>query len=222
MKNWLIATLGATVLFLYFYGKNNVNQLEKQHTNNVNALTEEVESVKNKLGEESYKVTTLESDNAELLEGIVAKDSTIARLQTLLSEYEDDIDDGGSVTVIHDTVYVDKVIAISDSNTFNYKDNWITLDGKVGDSLQFNLGIKNDYSVVIGYESNGFWKTKTPYTLVTNRNPYSEITSIKSFNVVVPQPKWSLGVTGGYGIIYNQGTLVPGVGVMFGLNYRLL
>lgn len=222
MKNVVIGILSAALLYLFFYSKNQARVAENTYLNNTNALTEELKQVENKLGETSYKVTTLQSENVDFLNKLETKDSTILRLKTLVKEYENDIDDGGSITVIRDTIFLSKTVAVTDSNTFNYNDRWINLNGVVTDSLKFNLGVKNDYSVVIGYESNGLWKTKTPYTLVTNKNPYSEVKAVKSFNVVVPQRKWSIGVNGGFGIIYNQGALVPGFGVMFGVNYRLL
>ena len=223
--NWLNAILATALVFLFFYFKNNARNAEAQYKNNVAALTEKVRKVNNKLGEESYKVTSLTAYNTELLEHVDAKDSVVARLQQVVKEYEDDIKSGGSVTVIHDTVFIEKTVPVyvnGDTTFFNYSDNWLTLKGQITDSLDFNLGIKNDYSIVIGYESNGLFKSKTPYTLVTNKNPYSEVKAIKSFDVKIPKQKWSIGVTGGYGIIYNQNKLYPGVGVMFGINYKLL
>lgn len=221
MKNIVIGILITVIVYLFFFFKNEMKDKELVYSNNTKALTEQISIVKNKLGETSAKVTTLQATNSDLLDNIVIKDSTINRLKTLVDEYKNDIDDGGSITVLIDTVYIQKTVAISDSNTFTFKNKWIDLSGIISDSLKFNLLVNNDYSVVLGYEKDG-WFRKKPYTLVTNKNPYSKIANVRSYQVVVPKPRWSFGVTGGFGVVRNGGQLESGLGVMFGINYRLL
>lgn len=38
--------------------------------------------------------------------------------------------------------------------------------------------------------------------------------------IVKPAPKWSLGVTAGWGVFYNNGVIKTGPGIMAGVNYR--
>lgn len=220
MKNIVIGILVAVIIYLFFFFKSEIKEKETNYVNNTEALVDQIESVKNKLGEASSKITTLESENTDLILAVNSKDSSIIRLQTLVEKYKKDIDNGGSITVIHDTVEVIKTVAI-DSNTFNFKDHWVDLSGVISDSLSFNLKVNNDYSVILGYEKDGWFKRK-PYTLVTNRNPYSQVSQVRSYKVTIPKPKWSVGVTGGYGLIRSNERVYSGFGLMLGVNYRLL
>jgi uncharacterized protein YxeA len=225
MKNIVILILSAIILYSVFFFKNEIKNNKAEYLLNTQALTENVKEVKNKLGENAYKVTTLESDNTDLIEQLKSNDSTVIRLQELISVYKKEIKNSGSVTVFNESITIkdNTPIEKTDSTTtFNYSNKWISLDGSIKDSLTFNLSIINKYSVIIGYESNGFFKNKTPYSLITNENPYSIVTSIKSYKVKVKKPKWSFGVTAGYGVVQSNSKLHGGFGVMLGMQYKLL
>lgn len=225
MKNIIIGVLSVLIVYLFFFFKNEIKDNESEYLNNTQALTEQVTKVTNKLGEQSYKVTTLESDNTDLIESLNSSDSTIFRLQELIKSYKKEIKNGGSVTVFNDSIIIKDTVFVNKTDTsteFNYSNNWITLNGVIKDSLTFNLSIKNKYSVIIGYEGNGFFKSKTLYSLITNENPYSTVTSVKSYKVKLKERKWSFGITGGYGLIHSGNNIYSGFGIMLGMQYKLL
>lgn len=65
---------------------------------------------------------------------------------------------------------------------------------------------KNYKAIVSGYEPNLEY-IETYQETINN-------------TIVKPTPKWSLGVTAGWGVFYNQGVIKTGPGIMVGVNYR--
>lgn len=213
----IIVILGIVLFFSLSEIKDKNNQNEILNDNLI-ALESKVKETTNKLKEKSFKNKALYSTNTDLIANIKTKDKDLKRLQKLVKKYKKDLEDkGGSVTVFTDTNIINKTVIV-DTNSFIYKDNWINLSGTINDSLTFNLSTVNKYSIVIGREKTGWFKSK-PYVEVTNQNPYSRVTSLKTYKVEQNEKKFNFGISAGYGIIFNNG-IKTGPGVNVGINYN--
>ena len=53
------------------------------------------------------------------------------------------------------------------------------------------MKVKNEYSLVVGLEPQGFLGlgVAKPFGEVTNKNPYSTVKTLKTYNVTYPKPK---------------------------------
>lgn len=61
---------------------------------------------------------------------------------------------------------------------------WIT--GKIvanQDSIAYNINIKNELSIVLGEEKQGFLKPRIPVAIVKDENPYTDIKDMKVYKV---------------------------------------
>ena len=87
------------------------------------------------------------------------------------------------------------------------------------DSLHLNQKIINEYSVVIGEESQGWFKPKKTFVEVINLNPFSETTKLRTYQVE-SKPIKRIGIGPGvyYGIGFNfQSQVFVGIGVQYNL-----
>jgi len=223
MKKSFILNIILTIVviflgFRYFKALND----KKDAISNINALNSKVVETKNKLGEVSHKTEILQTENTKLLENVNVKSKENKRLKTLVKKYKSEIKKGGSVTVFNDTIVIEKttnVVKNKDTTTFGYVDKWLSLSGIVTDSLKFKLDFKNEYSLIIGEERKTLFK-KVPFALITNRNPYATITTLKTYKVKNNKKKIQIGFSAGYGIFINNGVQL-GPGVIAGINYNL-
>lgn len=173
------------------------------------------------------KTSVIETDNEKLFLEIKSKDSTILRLQNLVSKYKKEINKGGSVTIIKDSIYVykEKDITLSkDTIVFSQsilldsiKDKWIdaTFGFNMGKSL-FRASVLNDYEIIIGKDS----KTKKSFVEVKNNNPYAKVNTLKAYRKTLPNDKkFGLGFYIGCGL-NSDIKIKPSIGVS--LNYNLI
>ena len=222
LSNIIIAVSTIVIVILLTIIWNKDKTLE-QTEYNYGVLNEKVEYTDNKLGEASAKVNMLEGENLDFLKVVENLDSANIRLLDLAEAYRKELKNNGSIVVIKDSIRVDsftKVVYRNDSALFNYQDKWITLGGVIiSDNLDFNLSIINKYSYVIGEQRKNIFGKRRPFVIITNENPYSNITSVKSFNVKKKVKHFGLGAAAGYGVISNGGVLQTGPGIVLGLTY---
>lgn len=173
------------------------------------------------------KTSVIETDNERLFLQIKSKDSTILRLQNLVSKYKKEISKGGSVTIIKDSIYVykEKDITLSkDTIVFSQsvlldsvKDKWIdaTFGFNMGKSL-FRASVVNDYEIIIGRDS----KTKKSFVEVKNNNPYARVNTLKTYRKTLPNDKkFGLGFYVGCGL-NSDIKIRPSIGIS--LNYNII
>ena len=186
-------------------------------------LKQELKVVKNKLGERSSLVKTLRTSNSKLIFSLEKNDADVKRLEKLVEKYKEEIDKGGNVIVITDTVYITNTLVSGNDGSWWYNDEWINLIvDPDSTSMEFDLTIANRYSVIVGEDKTGFLKLKrTPFTLVTNENPYAIVTSVKSYEVELPRKKWFFGFNAGYGLALVDGQVRPAPVISFGINRNL-
>jgi hypothetical protein len=208
LKNYFIALLIVFVpLAIFIILKKNNNQLESLRLEN-SALTDSLIIKRLETGEQTAMINILQADRVQDLLKIKSKDSVINKLQVEVQRYKKEIKKGGSVTVVGNTTAVTGTTPLIPADTsqasiapfsFTFSDKWIYLSGKgLNDSLDFDLKVKNEYTIAIGYEK------KKPFVEITNHNPYTETSYLRTFEVKVPKAsRFSLGIQAGYGITKN-------------------
>lgn len=164
----------------------------------INSLNDSVKITKNKDGSSTSKIDaiiTKDPDDFIKIENLTGDNK---KLQEQVEKYKKQIKNGGSVTNFTtiteteikentrvDTVVIDSTKSLSYSADFN-KGGWVM--GSViarRDSINIALRVKNESTVVIGYDKQGFLglgKGK-PFALLTSLNPYSTTPTIKTYAV---------------------------------------
>lgn len=196
------------------------SRLEKEDL--LEAMTAELEVWKDKDGLNRARIQTMETYNARDFLALTAIDSTMSDLQDLVREYRGELRRQGSAAIIAsetrvDTVYVPTDAVIDSTRTIlsnRFSDEWLDLDygfkfdtglpiGLGIDSTNFNLTLRNRYSVVFGREKQGFLGLgrSKPFAEVKNYNPYTTTTDLRTYQVKLPPPKrFGIGPVVAYGI----------------------
>ena len=212
-----------------------VSDSSDSNSNDSNTLISEVESLINN----SLKFSTFDEYFIKICDLIKlkSKDEDIQKLQQLVSNYKSKLKKQGSATIFETTTEIeDKVPTKVDSiiypkdglivkkpvynSSFNLG-GWVVGSTKATeDSTQISLKVRNEYSVIIGEESQGWFKSKKPFVEIINQNPYSETKSLRTYQVQLPKPKYfGIGPIIGYGISTDF-KFQPFIGV--GIQYNLI
>lgn len=170
-----------------------LNRERKEYLNLINALGDTIKIWKDKDGLNRSKISVLESYRTQDFLTLQTKDKQILELQKRVKEYKDKLKEGSSVTIIkgetvYDTIYETKdsireiLGEISIIDTVDNK--WITsVFGFNKDSTIYSLKVRNNYTVVIGEEKQGFLKPRKPFAEVINENPYSVTDTLRTYRV---------------------------------------
>lgn len=215
-RKWVFRILiGLAILSLFFYLFNEISNKSskiKEQNNLINSLYDTVQVWKDEDGKNRAKISVLKTSKTQDFLRINTQDSTIKELQSLVSKYKNKLNDGSSVTIIKgstkfDTIYETKETIkyllgdISIVDTIN--NDWITsVFGFKRDSTIFSLKVKNDLSLIIGEDSQGWFKPKIPFAEVINNNPYAETDVLRTYKVTDTRPNFNIksaligGVTG--------------------------
>lgn len=193
-----------------------------EQSNLIESLQNGLKKWKDKDSLEHAKILVIQTSKEKDFLKIQSKDSTIKELQNLLKKSK--IDKRGSVTIVKtNTKVITKTKTQIKDNTYLSHFNlgsWVignTIANK--DSTSVDLHIKNDYSVVIGNESQGWFKKPKTFVEVTNKNPYTETKTLRTYKVSIPrEKKFGIGPIVGYGV----GPNTTGVFIGIGLQYTLI
>ncbi len=225
-----IVSLVLLVLVFILYNRYNYNMKQKQQLQDFNnQLNTEVEVWKTKEGLSKARIVVIESKNAESFMRIKTLDKEIQNLQKEVLTYKNRLkNSGSSVTTIRDSIKIDTTILnikvvkdsinIRDSVVYrNSYSSFFNLDnyvyGRINsyeDSLNINMKIINDYTLVIGQIKKGLFKKPILYAEITNKNPYSEISSLRTYQVKSKIKKYNFGIGPAIGITVDK-TLKPKV-----------
>ena len=159
------------------------------------------------------------------------KDRQIIELQELVKKYKKQLSNKGNATNFtsetkYDTIYETKIkrdTIILSKNTImdSIHNKWInTTFGFDKGNTVFTLKLKNEYSVIIGEESQGWFKSKKTFVEVINKNPYSETVQLKTYQVQTKSIR-KIGI--GLGVYYGIGSnfqFQPFIGI--GIQYNLI
>ena len=227
------------IIILSFFIVRSCNQdkIISEKTNLINALNDTVKIWKDKNGISHSKTEVIKTSSISDFLKQNVKDKETKELQNVVKENKNRLGKQGSVTkfngiiefekeipTLRDTIYIPKDGLVIKKPVYNSSfdmDGWVTGSVKASeDSTKINLRIKNDYTVIIGEEKTGFLGLgkRKPFVEVTNKNPYSETTSLKTYQVenykikrfgIGPNISYSLGANGqlyptfGIGLQYN-------------------
>lgn len=200
---WVAAVLLAVIIAVLITTCNRNTKLKEVETL-YSALQDTMKTSINDRGELVSKIEVLETTNLKYFTELESNDVTIKKLQADVVYYKKLLAAGGSVTNVTtethiDTMFVDtgSVVTFTDSVYPTYLrrfdkqfKNWIKGYVKINkDSCWINQVILNDFTVVIGKEKKGLFKS-VPIALITNKNPYTKTTNLRTYQVTVPKRHW--------------------------------
>ena len=225
------------VLSFFIVRSCNQDKIISEKTNLINALNDTVKIWKDKNGISHSKTEVIKTSSISDFLKQNVKDKETKELQNVVKENKNRLGKQGSVTkfngiiefekeipTLRDTIYIPKGDLVIKKPVYNSSfdmDGWVVGSIKASeDSTKINLKVKNDYTVIIGEEKTGFLGLgkRKPFVEVTNKNPYSETTSLKTYQVenykikrfgIGPNISYSLGANGqlyptfGIGLQYN-------------------
>jgi hypothetical protein len=206
------------------------------------ALGDSLVTWRDKEGNFKANITLLEYQNADYFTKWNTADSTVVKLQALVTKYKKELSKKGSATIITTDAEIDitePTIVYRDTTkpcdpvyktefeimgTGKYKKTkWVW--GEVTatkDSTQIGMRFHEEIDVVLGQEKTGFLGLgkPRPFAEVTLHNPFNKVSTLKSFNVTPPPVKrFGVGPVVAYGV--GSG-FVPQVFVGIGVNYSIL
>ncbi len=237
----LITTL-AIALILSITNSCHINESYNQNVALIKSLNSELIVYRDTLNREVAKRQVIETENVKQFLSIASKDTMILKLQDLVKSVKASIKNGGSAATISTETRIDtvlKTIVVYKGDTLHivgldsfifptYKfeldkfGGWVVGSGEASkDSTHISFNIKNDYSVVIGYERKNVFSKKIPYAVVTNDNPYTTTKDMRVYRIRndIKSKRFGLGVQVGYGLTTDL-RFKPYVGV--GLSYQLI
>ena len=232
--NLFICFLIFLIVVLFGIRKSNLRKIKEQ-ANLLESLNSDLITWKDKDSLNKAKIEVIKTQKTKDFLNLKTKDSIIIELQNEVKENKKKLKQSGSSVTIFETKSDIKhksetqVVARDTIKNYifpEYKSN-INLDewvvGNVianRDSTMLDIKIKNSYSIVIGSEKQGLFKKTKPYVEVTNKNPFSETESLRTYQVSLPrQKRFSLGISVNYGI--GKGfEFQPFVGI--GIQYNLI
>lgn len=189
---------------------------------------------KDKYNNQVASTYLLQGTNTALLLNLKTNNETIKWLQQEVKDNKDKIKNGGTVGVIGTTTNFTATTATTILPLSNGEVNptyitqqtdstWIVYKIVAKkDSTKFDLKVKNKYSVVFGEEKvKGKLFKKQPVALVTNKNPYTQVTEMKVFEVTNKvRKRVSINVSAGYCIPLFSFKPQPYIGA--GIGYNLI
>jgi hypothetical protein len=229
---WMAIIFGLIAIALGVYCLRLINERKFQQSISEN-FDKELQIWRDDSGRQVAKIEFLEFNSLKTLREFETTNTELIELKKIVEQYRKKLKKGGSVTLVKGKTVIETVIKeVQGSRDSIYPvytgdvnlGKWIY--GNVvanKDSITLGLTVVNEYDVIFGRDKTGFLglgKSK-PFVQVTNYNPYSEINTIKTFNVERNKPRrFGLGVTAGYGITLDNLSPVPFVGA--GLNYTFI
>lgn len=229
---WILIIVGVWAYYMNFKKTtNDSNKIQEQH-NTINALADTVKTVVNEDQSKTASITAFETQREKDFLTIQSQQEEIVALQNLVRKYKSKLDEGSSATRFTSETKVNsgsKTTSILVDSFPEYHsninlDNWIVGKSRATkDSTYLSLSLRNEYDVIVGAERYGFLNTKRkPFVDVTTHNPYSEVKTLRTYRVKVPDPKrMGLGVHIGYGFqLERQLKWYPVISV--GLNFNLI
>lgn len=212
--------------------------------NTIAALQDTVTIIKNNNGSQTATIAAFRTSRVKDIIRLKTKDSTIIRLQNVLSKYSTELNRGGSAAVFTtatnatvssasvirkiDTFYVksrgkDSTVYLFPQYSSSFHlGKWIvgtTLATK--DTTFVSVRTYNEYQAVIG-ERGGFLRKKEPFVDITTMSPYDSIHTVRAFITSAPAyKKWGISIFGGYGVtIQKSPIMAPLIGV--GISYSFI
>ena len=241
LKNWKSEIIAIAILsFLIPILVTSSQKESEEQKNLVSSLNAELETWKNKDSLNMAKIEVIQTESTDAFLKLDTKNKEIQELQKLVQTYQKQIRDGGSATIIEsntaisgskttalDLPDISSIIPDSIIIKDSVQNDWIRLDYSSKFFLletegynvfNYDLQVRNKYSIVIGYDKQGWFKDPKPFAEVTNHNPYTEVTMLRTYQVTKPKEKrWSIGPNISGGVNQNGLGWFIGIGVQYNL-----
>jgi hypothetical protein len=236
----VVITILAIVAFLW-RGCEAEQKLAQTETMN-KALGDSLKTWRDKEGAFKANITLLENQSADYFTKWNTSDSTVVKLQALVTKYKKQLNKKGSATVIT----TDADINISEP-TIVYRDTTRPCDpiyetsfeimgtGKykktkwvwgivtaTKDSTRVGMRFHEEIDVVIGQEKTGFLGLgkPRPFAEVTLHNPFNKVSTLRSYSTTaLPAKRFGVGPVVAYGVGYG---FTPQFFAGIGVNYNLI
>lgn len=173
----------------------------------IESINDTVKTWKDKDNLNHARIQVIQTQRAKDFLVIQSKDAEIQKLQEVVEQYKKQIKNGGSVTNVTnttgvnassntiilpgDTIYKnDSIFIYPEYNSHFNLEEWV--EGNIiatRDSIQIDLIVKNDLSVIIGSESQGLFKPRKPFVEVVSYNPYTQTEKLRTFQTSPPRNK---------------------------------
>ncbi|AXG73929.1 hypothetical protein DVK85_06600 [Flavobacterium arcticum] len=213
MKQYIsYVVITALVLILFFQCERSAN-FRKRTYNNQEALTDTIKQYKNKLGTTTASIKTLQMTKEQLQNELIEKDSKLAALasefKTIkhITRFKSDVQlqpiSFAFDTPIYPTLTKDSTVTSGFERKGFTTTKWYNMGYKVtNDSFTIHpFSTWTETTVITGFKRKWFLGKQTLVTDVTNTNPYIKINTIKTADVIVPEPwykKWYVWLAAGF------------------------
>lgn len=221
MSTEIIKKIVFILLLFYFYTSYNSKKEDLATINKINKeIKDSLYTYKDKNNQLVSEIKVIQANNEKYFLSIESYNKEIQSLQKLVKKYKDRLKKQGSATVIELETKIDTIIAnktISEPFTQKISSKWYetTIQGKK-DSLKLTFKTYHKLNLVIGQKRKNLFKSEY-YAVANDENPYSNIKSMRVYQVKMPkQKKLGIGMHLGYDIFNNALTF------SFGLNFNLL
>ncbi len=193
------------------------------------ALNDTLSQTRNKLGQQVTSISVLQSEREKDFLKLQSKDSTVKALQLLVKNYKGKVqsatvastettDSGASKTTeTVDTVRLAQKWELRPVYKTEWKERWSegTIEAHF-DSIHRNIKIKNEFTFTHGTKRNLFKKDVLKVEM-TNLNPNTVTTELRSYSVSMPKKRFSIGVgvSAGYSLTTYKPDAVVGLNASF-------
>lgn len=193
------------------------------------ALDDTITQYRNKHGQQVITISVLQGEREQDFLKLKSKDSTVKALQKVVKDYKGKLqsatvastettDTGKSKTTeTSDTVRVAEKWELRPVYKTEWKERWSegTIEAHF-DTVYRNIKTKNEFAFTHGTKRNLFKKDVLKVEM-TNLNPNTVTTELRSYSVAMPKKRFSIGLgcTYGYSLTTYKPDAVVGVNASF-------
>lgn len=232
MKDKIIyLQLAIISLMALFFNKSCNDSGNKQVV--IDAITDSLKVSKDKLGRQIGEITDLRVSNVKYLKDLANKDSDVQKLLNEVKKLKDAYngilvssntsDNGSTITTVieGDTVIVNDTVYIYPTYKSEWDEKWSYgyIEAR-RDSIKRQVTLRNEFIVVQSYQREGFLKPKVGKATITNNNPNTVTTGLRTFSIDYPKSKVNIGPSLNYGI--STTTFKPDVTIGVSVQYTML
>lgn len=228
IKNLLLLVPTVILIFMVWKGCEDKKTLSDYEAAEL-AMNDTIQKWKDENSRNVAKISVINTLNKKQFLAIESNNKEIKELQALVEDYKKQLREGGSATIIRTETIFDTVIDWRDKfihdtlNICNFSDtisnDWIWNSLALTNGiLEYDLKVIDKYSIVIGEEKQGWFKKRKPFVEVTSENPYSEVKTLRTYQVPGSEPK-RFGVGPQVGVGINQ-FLQPSIYLGLGISWN--
>lgn len=213
--------------FLLFKSCDRTNTLQDLNS----AANDTLSQYRNKYNQQVTSIAEFTSEREKDFLLMFSQDTTIKALQSLVKSYRGKLqsatiastettDSGKTITVVRiDTVLINGKQELKPVYSSAWNETWsVGIIEAHWDSIHRNIKTRNEFTFTHGYKRNLFKKDVLKVEM-TNLNPNTVTTELRSYSVSVPKKRFTVGVglTYGWSVTTLKRDAVVGVNASFSL-----